>query len=357
MATSADLDDFGSTSGESEISEVPELISDGKRMRKVWKPGDGDGESSAHLVERSMNLVKGHPTWKIFMGEVTLPIVRGSDEEPPHYVYLDDRACYAIYCSKAYDNEELRRFYPWDFNHQGNIKQGRLNRGNPAYLDDSNTVFAQARLRAKGQWYTFTGEPEVTEYKPRRPKTNSRVQEEVTKENAETVAHGVDSDITFGTTTKRGRNTATSHLSGSGYQMSDNTKESTISSATARKRTTLSSQPEQTYVLKPKRLPPRSHAGSPYSYTTPGKLVSSSPYINSPIKSRGLGKPSSKPSDTEANLVGFGADDVGGLLPSKRRFPGSVEPATPRKRAQRSPPTVPLVHCGFSEDEADDEGD
>jgi hypothetical protein len=154
-------------------------------MRLVWKAGDRDGDSSAHVVERSMNLVRGHPTWRIFIDEIPVPIQRGSKEEPPHYCYLDDRACYTIYCSKAYSNEELRKFWPWDFNHQANIKQGRLNRGHAAYLDDSYTELAKGRLRAKNQWYTFHGAPDVGSYAPLRPKKDTHMEELVAQEYAE----------------------------------------------------------------------------------------------------------------------------------------------------------------------------
>jgi hypothetical protein len=181
----SDAYDSDAGSNASEAEEVPAMISDGRRMRPVWKPGDGDGDPSAHLVERSMYLIQGHPTWKVFMGDVELPIVRGSEKEPPHYVYLDDKACHDIYCSEAYSHAELRDFYPWDFNHQGNIKQGRLNRGRPAYLDDSNTVIAQGKLRGRGKLYTFSGAPEVTDYTPLRPKKGSKAQAAVAKELAD----------------------------------------------------------------------------------------------------------------------------------------------------------------------------
>lgn len=168
----------------SEVPEPPEVISDGKRMRMVWKAGDGNGDPSAHIVERSMNLVRGHPTWKIFIEDVPLPIVRGSSDEPPRFCYLDDRACYAIYCAKEYSDAELREFWPWDFNHQGNIKRGRMNRGNPAFLDDSCTEFGRGCLRGKDQWYTFSGAPEVIDYKPLRPKKETRMEKLITKEYA-----------------------------------------------------------------------------------------------------------------------------------------------------------------------------
>jgi len=159
-------------------------------MRMVWRVGDGDGDSSAHVVERSMNLVRGHPTWKLFMDKVETPIKRGSTDEPPHYCYLDDRACFEIYSSNAYNNEELRKFWPWDFNHQGNIKQGRLNRGKPAWTDDSHLQTAQGKVRAKNQWYTFYGEAEEGQYEPLRPKKKTHIEEQVAREFSEQADEG-----------------------------------------------------------------------------------------------------------------------------------------------------------------------
>jgi hypothetical protein len=175
-------------------SSVPQMTSDGKRMRVVWKPGDGDGDSSTYLVERSINILKGHPTWKVFMGDIDLPIERGSKNEPPHYVYLDDRACYYIYLSKMYSKEELKMFWPFDFSNQGQIKQGRKNRGRVAYLDDSCVKIAKGPLRGKEKWYEFSGDPEVVAYYAIRPKKGHmerQVAEELAKNgglNAEDVS-------------------------------------------------------------------------------------------------------------------------------------------------------------------------
>ncbi|KAF2247851.1 hypothetical protein BU26DRAFT_321964 [Trematosphaeria pertusa] len=166
-------------------ANTPEMISDGKRMRMLWQPGDGDGEAAPHLIERSTNTIKGHPTWKIFTSDIQLPIIRGSRDEPPHYIYLDDKACYLVYTSKLYSNDELRNFWPFDFDHQGNIKTGRKNRGRSAYLDDSETEFAKAPLRGKNKWYEFSGEPEVAEYKPVRPKKATKMEKIVAAELAE----------------------------------------------------------------------------------------------------------------------------------------------------------------------------
>ncbi|KAF2471839.1 uncharacterized protein BDR25DRAFT_354347 [Lindgomyces ingoldianus] len=137
------------------------MISDGVRPRTLWKPGDGDGDPSSHTVHRSINTLRGHPTWKLFAGDIPLPVQRGSLAEPPHYIYLDDKACYTIFCSKAYNKVELRKYWPWDFDHLGNIKQDRKNRGRPAYLDDSHKEFATGPRRTPAGPHTFSGEPRV----------------------------------------------------------------------------------------------------------------------------------------------------------------------------------------------------
>jgi hypothetical protein len=154
---------------------IPDMISDGRRMRVVWRPGDGDGNPNQQIVTRYLNLVNGHPTWRIYTSNIKLPITRGSPEEPPHYCYLDDRACYAIYCSEAYTLKEKGEFWPSDFNKFGNIRKVRLNRGSKAYLEGSNMVLAQVKLRGLEKWYTFSGAPEVTEYEPSRPKQNAQI--------------------------------------------------------------------------------------------------------------------------------------------------------------------------------------
>ncbi|KAF2704379.1 hypothetical protein K504DRAFT_449403 [Pleomassaria siparia CBS 279.74] len=179
-------------------SGIPTMISDGKRMRVVWTPGDGDGDPSTYLVEKAMNIIKGHPTWKIFIGDVKFPIGRGSTDEPPHYIYLDDQACYIISCSNEYSNDELKDFWPFDFNAQGAIKTGRKNRGRLAYVDDSHSEIAKARLRGKNKWYYFTGDPAVTDYKSIRPNV-LRMEREVAAELSEHVAEGVDIDDIFQT--------------------------------------------------------------------------------------------------------------------------------------------------------------
>jgi hypothetical protein len=181
-------------------SSVPQMTSDGKRMRVLWKSGDGDGDSSTYLVERSINILKGHPTWKVFMGDIDLPIERGSKNEPPHYVYLDDRACYYIYLSNVYSKDELKMFWPFDFSNQGQIKQGRKNRGRVAYLDDSSVKIAKGPLRGKEKWYEFSGNPEVVAYYAIRPKKGHmerQVAEELAKNgqlSAEDVFQGLIDD-------------------------------------------------------------------------------------------------------------------------------------------------------------------
>lgn len=159
-------------------SDLPNMMSDGKRMRAIWRPGDGNGDGTRHVFERTKATLRGHPTWKIFTEDVATPFTRGSKEEPPHYVYLDDAACYIVYKSGQYTDQELRKFWPFDFDHQGNIKTGRFNRGRPAWVDGDVPEIAQGKLRGNKQ-YNFTGAPEVTGYKPLRTATLTMAEREV----------------------------------------------------------------------------------------------------------------------------------------------------------------------------------
>ncbi|KAF2739630.1 hypothetical protein EJ04DRAFT_572792 [Polyplosphaeria fusca] len=170
------------------IKAPDKLLSDGKRMRVVWVPGDGDGDPSPALIERSLNILRGHPTWKLFLGTVHLPIIRGSNNEPPHYCYLDDEACHNILMSKAYAPDELHQFWPFDFASKGHIKQGRRNRGRPVWLDETCTEHVKVPMRIKSLTYTFSGQPAVTEYTPVRPKKETKMEAEVYLEAAQRVA-------------------------------------------------------------------------------------------------------------------------------------------------------------------------
>ncbi|KAL1598972.1 hypothetical protein SLS60_008117 [Paraconiothyrium brasiliense] len=154
----------------------PEMISDGKYMRAVWRPKHGDGDPVPHVVDRSKTTVRGHPTWKIFVDDIFQPIVRGNNQEPPRYVYLDDKACYAVWKSRQYTDAELKTYWAFDFDHQGNIKTGRPNRGRPAWTDSDVPQIAKGKLRGKGKWYEFSGERETTEYRPLRPATRTKME-------------------------------------------------------------------------------------------------------------------------------------------------------------------------------------
>ncbi|KAI4684440.1 uncharacterized protein J4E84_006430 [Alternaria hordeiaustralica] len=58
------------------------MVSDGKRMRILWHHGDGNGDSNKAFVMRSKTTVRGHPTWKMYMGKVPRPIIYGRREPP-----------------------------------------------------------------------------------------------------------------------------------------------------------------------------------------------------------------------------------------------------------------------------------
>lgn len=157
-------------------SDIPDMISDGRRMRAVWQPGHGHGDSTQHIVDRCKTTIRGHPTWKMFIEDISQPIVRDSEQEPPHYVYLDDHACHTVWKSQQYSNAELKTYWPFDFDHQGNVKTGRPNRGRAAWTSSDKTEFAKGSLRGKDKWYKFTGEPQTTEYRPLRPATKTKIE-------------------------------------------------------------------------------------------------------------------------------------------------------------------------------------
>ncbi|KAF2642871.1 hypothetical protein P280DRAFT_548281 [Massarina eburnea CBS 473.64] len=161
------------------------MVSDGKRMRPVWKPGNGNGDSAAYTIQRSLLTIKGHPTWKIYIDDIVLPIVRDSADEPPRYVYLDDRACYTIWCTGTYTNAEMGEFWPFDFNTLGHVKTGRKNRGRPAWTDETETTYAKLAMRGRNKVFEFCGDPEETEYVPVRPKAKTKMEELVAQEIAE----------------------------------------------------------------------------------------------------------------------------------------------------------------------------
>lgn len=286
----------GLTDDEDEIDErpkFPELISDGKRMRTVWQPHDGDGDPNLDLVERNMYLVRGHPTWKVFMDEVHLPIRRGG-EEPPKYCYLDDRACHAIFYSDAYSKEERRDFWPWDYNHQGHIKQGRLNRGRPAYLDDSHTTFATAPLRG-GKMYTFFGAPEETEYRPRRPvkpKEQAKEGDGAEKPAANKLA---SPEVNAPTTPDlNGKLTATPR---------------TVSTTPEQGLRSLHSTPSRSFTASPRSTYEMSPAISPGAFSSNRKLdMSSAASTYNPMAA---------------------------ASPAKRKFPTTTELGSPTKRVQK----------------------
>ena len=143
-----------------------QFASDGQRARAIWRAGDGDGDGEPYHIERIKHTKHGHPTWMFYIENTTTPIVRGSEEEPPHYVYLDDRACFDIWSSNAYTGQERCEFWPFDFDKQGNVRSGRPNRGNPSYADEANKKYNVGKVRIKAKTYTFSGAPQVTPSKP-----------------------------------------------------------------------------------------------------------------------------------------------------------------------------------------------
>lgn len=139
------------------LPPVRPMMWDGKVERAIWRPGDGNGDPNVELFEKSQYLGRGHPTWKLFAGDVPEDITIG-ENEPPRYVYLDDKAAYAILNSSAYTNREKQLYWGMDYNNSGRMKRGRPNRGRPAYKDDNQTTFASATQPGRFPDYVFTGE-------------------------------------------------------------------------------------------------------------------------------------------------------------------------------------------------------
>ena len=139
------------------LPPVRPMMWDGKVERAIWRPGDGNGDPNVELFEKSQYLGRGHPTWKLFAGDVPEDITIG-ENEPPRYVYLDDKAAYVILNSSAYTNREKQLYWGMDYNNSGRMKRGRPNRGRPAYKDENQTTFASVTQPGRFPDYVFTGE-------------------------------------------------------------------------------------------------------------------------------------------------------------------------------------------------------
>ncbi|KAI4950072.1 hypothetical protein J4E91_004728 [Alternaria rosae] len=143
------------------------MVSNGKRMRILWTDGDGSGDSNKAFITRSKTTVRGHPTWKMYMGKVPHPIIYGRREPQ-------------VYKSRTYTARELSTFWLYDYDNLGNIKANRPNRDRPAYLETSTTVFAMGLLHDdKTAEYEFCGRPASSEqntpdWRVRRPEEEAQ---------------------------------------------------------------------------------------------------------------------------------------------------------------------------------------
>jgi hypothetical protein len=80
-----------------------------------------NGTRDIEISAQSDTSPRSSPDMLNHLMTLTDPIVRG-ENEPPHHVYLDDRACYAVLVSKQYTNQELRVFWSFDFDQTGKIR-------------------------------------------------------------------------------------------------------------------------------------------------------------------------------------------------------------------------------------------
>ncbi|KAF2493495.1 hypothetical protein BU16DRAFT_81358 [Lophium mytilinum] len=151
----------------------PPIMSDGNRDRSIWRPADGNGDPNRELFMRSFLNKWGHPTWKLFIGDVADEI-EPTKNEPPRHVYLDDKAAYTILNHKAYTARERYQYWAFDFNRQGMIRTNRPNRGRPVYQDEHQLSFASAPQLNRPIKYIFSGGLSTTQVPVRTNSTHSQ---------------------------------------------------------------------------------------------------------------------------------------------------------------------------------------
>ncbi|KAJ4360560.1 uncharacterized protein N0V89_001125 [Didymosphaeria variabile] len=316
----------------------PEMISDGKYMRAVWRPKHGDGDPAPHVIDRSKTTVRGHPTWKIFVDDIVQPIVRGNNEEPPRYVYLDDHACHVVWKSRQYTDTELKTYWAFDFDHQGNIKTGRPNRGRSAWTDSDVPEVAKGKLRGKGKWYEFSGELETTEYRPLRPATRTKMELQVEAEWAAQNGHHPDVASAIKGTPDTPRNDAAAPNvtipGGKSIANKDHIHPSTAGAARLDKECASRSSPPQ-YLPRPHwRTIERPVTPPPKQRLTGTFLVSSSPprsSVKSPDRKR------AQQAERSSSLPAEMPPTITGTIPKRRSIGPFIVSSSSPKSSSGSP--------------------
>ncbi|KAF2104366.1 hypothetical protein NA57DRAFT_51196 [Rhizodiscina lignyota] len=145
---------------------------DGERMRELWLPGDGPGDSDLDLVANSLSRPGGHPTWRIYASDIPGGIKMGG-QMPPARVLLDDKACYDIIASRSFSGHYKGKAWPFDFTQHGGIRAQRPNRGRQAFLSDGVTTATCIKSSSGGAYYFWgeNGDPSVK--KKRNPNNTS----------------------------------------------------------------------------------------------------------------------------------------------------------------------------------------
>lgn len=139
---------------------------DGERLRDLWAPGDGSGDPDHDLIHNSHLHAHGHPTWKLFCGELS--------DGPPPRVYLDDKAAYDVLQSGRFSGHQRSRAWPFDFGQHGNIRALRPNRGRPAMIDlpdGGEAIATVVKANSSGIYYFYgeEGDPNTRNRKRKRP--------------------------------------------------------------------------------------------------------------------------------------------------------------------------------------------
>lgn len=90
--------------------------------------------------------------------------IKYEHNEPPKYVFLDDRACYEVMQSNV-PRASLGKFWPHDFGLSGKLRDRRPHRGRGSIGDpdaEGNDQYDYTQVGIKNARYYFTGEKDYT---------------------------------------------------------------------------------------------------------------------------------------------------------------------------------------------------
>lgn len=150
--------------------------------REIWRPGktnpsctctikirltvlisgDGDGDRFADYFDKPGPATPLETRWKFYQSRTGPGPTEYRKNEPPKYVFLDDRAASEVIASDI-PRARLTKYWPHDFSGNGVIRARRANRGRGAVGDFEASGkemfhFAMIANKTGGDRYYFTGE-------------------------------------------------------------------------------------------------------------------------------------------------------------------------------------------------------